>query len=410
MHRGTILKVGVVVLILLATAGTAFGKTWSASQAAKDSFQRQASSLHGQLASDANKGMTAKQLAPFRARLNTVDRAKAPSSLNYWTQGASFYAKQSRRVRGIRSDLSAGYRDSVRIARRSANASLASLAAVIARARSYQTGSSAASSALAAQRERVKVATTPRALGTSLHATNAAKTQLDRSLAPEQSFLKATLADQNSESIAAQASQLASNAQPQLGLLSLFASKQAGSYRAAINGRLGAVRAAKSNLAAAVGEWRLRSTLAAEAELYKQKVPAKFVLVNTANQSVNVYQNGKSILTAPATTGGPELPTLHGIFHIFEKITPFVFHSPFPITSPYYYLPSPVTYWMPFDEGQGLHDAPWRSNFGADSNLQPTNLGDGNTILGTHGCVNLPFSAAQFIWNWSTVGTTVVVI
>jgi hypothetical protein len=65
---------------------------------------------------------------------------------------------------------------------------------------------------------------------------------------------------------------------------------------------------------------------------------------------------------------------------------------------------------MPFDGGEGLHDASWRSNFGPGSDLAPTDLGNGNTILGTHGCVNLPLDAAQFIWNWAPIGTTVVVI
>ena len=52
----------------------------------------------------------------------------------------------------------------------------------------------------------------------------------------------------------------------------------------------------------------------------------------------------------------------------------------------------------------------WRRNFGPGSNLAPTDLGTGNYILGTHGCVNLPFDAAQFVWDWAPVGTTVVVI
>ena len=40
-----------------------------------------------------------------------------------------------------------------------------------------------------------------------------------------------------------------------------------------------------------------------------------------------------------------------------------------------------VSYWMPFFDGQGLHDATWRSSFGG--NIYLTN--------GSHGCVNLPW-------------------
>ena len=49
-----------------------------------------------------------------------------------------------------------------------------------------------------------------------------------------------------------------------------------------------------------------------------------------------------------------------------------------------------VTYWMPFHDGQGLHDASWRSNFGG--NIYQTN--------GSHGCVNLPTYAAATIYSY----------
>ena len=53
---------------------------------------------------------------------------------------------------------------------------------------------------------------------------------------------------------------------------------------------------------------------------------------------------------------------------------------------------------MPFLGGYGLHDANWRSSFGG-------------TIYyydGSHGCVNLPSSAAKKIYNNVSVGTKVI--
>ena len=41
---------------------------------------------------------------------------------------------------------------------------------------------------------------------------------------------------------------------------------------------------------------------------------------------------------------------------------------------------TPVSYWMPFNGGIGLHDASWRSSFGGT--IYKTN--------GSHGCINLP--------------------
>ena len=48
-----------------------------------------------------------------------------------------------------------------------------------------------------------------------------------------------------------------------------------------------------------------------------------------------------------------------------------------------------VQYWMPFHDGQWLHDAWWRSSFGG--NIYQTN--------GSHGCVNLPQNVAKIIYD-----------
>ncbi len=60
---------------------------------------------------------------------------------------------------------------------------------------------------------------------------------------------------------------------------------------------------------------------------------------------------------------------------------------------------SPVKFWMPFNGNIGLHDASWRSSFG------------GNIYLtgGSHGCVNLPSSAASKIFENVHKGEAVVV-
>ena len=58
-----------------------------------------------------------------------------------------------------------------------------------------------------------------------------------------------------------------------------------------------------------------------------------------------------------------------------------------------------VTYWMPFTEGQGLHDATWRSSFGGSIYLSD----------GSHGCVNLPYWAAQMIYENIEAGTAIVI-
>ncbi|MCR5733996.1 MAG: L,D-transpeptidase family protein [Lachnospiraceae bacterium] len=60
---------------------------------------------------------------------------------------------------------------------------------------------------------------------------------------------------------------------------------------------------------------------------------------------------------------------------------------------------SHVSYWMPFNGNEGMHDATWRSSFGGDIYL--TN--------GSHGCVNLPLSNAGKIFSLVEKGEAVIV-
>lgn len=59
---------------------------------------------------------------------------------------------------------------------------------------------------------------------------------------------------------------------------------------------------------------------------------------------------------------------------------------------------TPVSYWMPFNGGIGMHDAGWRGSFGG--NIYKTN--------GSHGCINLPPSVAKTIYESITSGMPVL--
>jgi lipoprotein-anchoring transpeptidase ErfK/SrfK len=56
-----------------------------------------------------------------------------------------------------------------------------------------------------------------------------------------------------------------------------------------------------------------------------------------------------------------------------------------------YYIED-VPYVMYFHEGYGLHGVTWHGNFGHPM---------------SHGCVNLPTSEAEWLFNWAEVGTLV---
>jgi len=134
----------------------------------------------------------------------------------------------------------------------------------------------------------------------------------------------------------------------------------------------------------------------------------KLIIVSLAREELYAYDGTRLVLETPVTTGNPNLPTPAGSYTIMAKYHPFEFISPWPEGSQYYYPPSLSQYAMLFrDGGYFLHDAPWRSAFGAgtDGAGQPgTNYG------GTHGCINIPPSPTFFLWNWAPVGTNVQVM
>lgn len=122
---------------------------------------------------------------------------------------------------------------------------------------------------------------------------------------------------------------------------------------------------------------------------------SKYIEVNLSTQRLYAYENGQLIYTTPITSGASALGrgTVTGMYAIYYKTRNTYLNG----AAYGWNYNSFVQYWMPFYQGYGLHDASWRSVYGTQS--YPTD--------GSHGCVNLPTAAATFIYNWSSVGTTV---
>lgn len=356
-------------------------------------------------------GLSSARLAPIRGAEAKVAVRPVPSGSPLWApQVESFYHNQLDAYRGLAKRVASELLRVTERARVKARNAVAKAHADVASARRLDLNTTAAQASLRGDSSRLAQATTPRDYGLLISNIRRALGPLRTATAARQAYVSHLL-EQSKLSVswivrAAQTS--ASAAGAKLSLLSIFTSRAAtesNSLRIALS----AVQGQSSARAAAVKEADVQAIVDQISADYARTVPPKMIVVSTEQQWARMYQGGRQVFDAPVTTGGPELPTDRGIFHIYLKASPFIFHSPWPPGSPYYYNPTPVQYWMPFDGGEGLHDASWRSNFGSGSNLEPTDLGTGNFILGTHGCVNLPLAAAQFVWSWAPVGTTVVV-
>ena len=117
-----------------------------------------------------------------------------------------------------------------------------------------------------------------------------------------------------------------------------------------------------------------------------------YVEVNLTKQHLWLYKDGELVIESDIVSGLPkdERETATGVFQIPYKKSPETLKGDT--------WEEDVTFWMPFHDGQGLHDAPWRSSFGG--NIYKTN--------GSHGCVNLPYKTAETIYN--TIGERYAII
>ena len=111
-------------------------------------------------------------------------------------------------------------------------------------------------------------------------------------------------------------------------------------------------------------------------------------------------QDGNVIFESDIVSGlasDPERKTPPGIFTLYYKKSPDVLRGTKKADGTYSYE-QPVTYWMPFNGGIGLHDANWRGKFG----------GEIYTDSGSHGCVNLPPSKAGELYEYVEAGMPIV--
>ena len=110
---------------------------------------------------------------------------------------------------------------------------------------------------------------------------------------------------------------------------------------------------------------------------------------------VYIYKNGKQVFSTSCVSGNVSKGTgTHtGVGVVQYKQRNKV------LGGPGYDYASPVRYWMPFNGGEGFHDADWRNSFG----------GSIYRTGGSHGCVNLPIYAAATIYGIIDAGWPVVV-
>ncbi|WP_228731278.1 L,D-transpeptidase family protein [Clostridium zeae] len=121
-------------------------------------------------------------------------------------------------------------------------------------------------------------------------------------------------------------------------------------------------------------------------------IGSTYVEVDMSKQHLWFYKDGKLVVEGDVVTGNisQNHSTRVGVYYIkYKERNTSLKGQDYDV---------PVSYWMPFDQGIGIHDASWRSAFGG--NIYRTN--------GSHGCVNSPFYLAKAVYENIQVGTPVI--
>lgn len=126
-----------------------------------------------------------------------------------------------------------------------------------------------------------------------------------------------------------------------------------------------------------------------------------FVEIDLKGQHIWYHKDGQVILESDMVSGtynDPDRRTPAGTYYLYNKERNRVLRgTKLPDgTWPY---ETPVSYWMPFNKGIGLHDSSsWRSKWGGTIYMNN----------GSHGCINLPTNIAAQLYNNIEINCPVV--
>ncbi|WP_460779266.1 L,D-transpeptidase family protein [Microbacterium shaanxiense] len=115
--------------------------------------------------------------------------------------------------------------------------------------------------------------------------------------------------------------------------------------------------------------------------------------VNLSNQTVSAIENGVVVDSWSVSSGAGEFATHTGSFQVGWKTSSQNMGNRDLTQAPNYFQPD-VPWVMYFNGDEALHGVYWHSNWGTPM---------------SHGCVGMPVSAAQWLYNWSPEGVNVYV-
>lgn len=139
-------------------------------------------------------------------------------------------------------------------------------------------------------------------------------------------------------------------------------------------------------------EWKDRTIADGAEKLPYQAAPSeKWVDLNLSSKTVTAYE-GATVVHGPVSIvdGGAATPTVTGTYKVYLQYESQTMRGLEPNGNEY--VAENVPWVSYFYQGYAFHGAGWRSSFGYSD---------------SHGCVNMPISEAQWIYNWVDTNTVV---
>ena len=411
----------VAVVVVLGGVGTALWTNSEGSKAAA-SYHSQRAVLDAQLKAAGAQGYGIQDLEPVTSQLRVIDSTKEP----WWIPDQPGYFKHlATQVIQIRAQLDALRKRLLTQAQADAGKQIESAKAKIAQAQQ----ANADDSDIQSLQQKVNAAAAAQGAARSLHDYRTVTLQATTLVTDATNVLNQ--ATQENQLVQQLAQQLVAQDNGNLGAV-----QQAGN-QALANGRNDASVAAYMNkpspfkgfdalqrayrrlekYAGLIGNGDVNQAGlgAAAAQRYSGQIhdaligglPSQLVVVSFQAQHLWAFQDSKVALETPVTTGirgVTDYGTDFGPMKVLYKEHPHTMKSPWPKGSPLWY-PDTVVQWTAFFtwSGESIHDASWEP----DSLLGPGSQYNASTR--SHGCVHVPFSDAQWVYNWAAVGTPVVV-
>lgn len=117
----------------------------------------------------------------------------------------------------------------------------------------------------------------------------------------------------------------------------------------------------------------------------------KWIEIDLSSQSLRAYAGNRVVYSTRISSGVARYPTVQGTFRVYSKVRSQRMRGG--TGRDRYDIPN-VPHVMYFYSAYAIHGAYWHNNFGRPM---------------SHGCVNLPLGIAATLYNWTPIGTTVVV-